>query len=293
MLFASSTAATGARQLLHTELMHLHQKRYVVVPEWLCSAATAGLQVDALAVDKHSGIDCFVGTRQSNTVRVDRSIRDSRTCAFYPPPSNAVGDVEARAGLIDAVNRLRNELQRSVLMGLPYLEPFHTELNYLLYPKGGHYMRHLDQPQAQEGWTRQGRQAVDGGSLCGGHTRRVISFILYLNRNWAYGDGGALRVFPARQDQVAGTDPSTHVEDILPEGGTLVILMSGDVEHLVRETARERQCVVGWFREHCHGRVPDLDAMSLRTHRLLSKRATVDLCLELAATSSCECSPDA
>ena len=40
--------------------------------------------------------------------------------------------------------------------------------------------------------------------------------------------------------------------------------MSSDVEHLVRETRRERQCVVGWFREQREERVPDRDVMSLR-----------------------------
>ena len=40
--------------------------------------------------------------------------------------------------------------------------------------------------------------------------------------------------------------------------------MSSDVEHLVRETHAERQCVVGWFREYSEERVPDRDAMSTR-----------------------------
>ena len=44
-----------------------------------------------------------------------------------------------------------------------------------------------------------------------------------------------------------------------------MLLASADVEHLVRETFAERQCVVGWFREYHEERVPDLDASSLRT----------------------------
>ena len=81
-----------------------------------------------------------------------------------------------------------------------------------------------------------------------------------------------------------------HVEDALPEGGTLLLMMSGDVEHEVRETHRERQCVVGWFRERRERRVADLDATSLRTLRLLDKTATRRSCLglqgQLAATKS-------
>ena len=92
------------------------------------------------------------------------------------------------------------------------------------------------------------------------------------------------------------------MEDILPEGGTLVLIMcvapgcalhqralssltpsvlpgqrslvvcvrararrSNDVEHIVRSTRATRQCVVGWFNEYSEQREPDLDAMSLRT----------------------------
>ena len=283
-----AAAVTAVKPLKQAQLKHLHHSRYVVVPNWLSNVQTANLQADALAVDKHSGIDCTVGTKQFNTVVLDRGVRNSRVCALYPPPSNAVGCVDARAGLIDAVNGLRNELQLSDLMGLPHLEAFETELHYLLYPVNGHYIRHLDQPKANDGWTRQGRTAVDGGSFSGGQTRRVVSFLIYLNTNWDAADGGALRIFPAHEHlshAEHATQPSNHVEDVLPEGGTLVLFMSGDVEHLVRVTARERQCVVGWFREYREVRVPDLDAMSLRTHQLLSKTATSDACAGRAKAS--------
>lgn len=214
--------------------------------------------------------------------------------------------------LIHTVNGLRNELQASTTLQLPEMKPFCTELNYLLYPAGGHYMRHLecrsavldlDRPMIQlsarfaclpfgitlacrrwllliqilpvrfhtlscsvpaqdEGWERKGRMAVDGGSFNGERTRRLISFILYLNKDWDKASGGELRVYPAHE-RALGWD-TAHTEDVTPEGGTLVLLMSSDVEHLVRETRRERQCVVGWFREQKFERVPDRDVMSLR-----------------------------
>ena len=74
-------------------------------------------------------------------------------------------------------------------------------------------------------------------------------------------DGGALRVYPAH----APRSTTEHVMDIPPDGGTLVLLDSAAVEHAVLETHRERQCVVGWFREGRSIRVPDRDEMSLRT----------------------------
>jgi len=87
----------------------------------------------------------------------------------YPPPPNAAGSVAARSRLIDNVNRLRVQLEESIMMSLPYLEPFETELNYLLYPPGGHYIRHLDIPRKiDSGWKLQGRAAAEGGSFCAG-----------------------------------------------------------------------------------------------------------------------------
>ena len=98
-------------------------------------------------------------------------------------------------------------------------------------------------------------------------------------------EGGALRVFPAHERYHPARE-SVHVEDALPEGGTLLLMMSGDVEHEVRETHRARQCVVGWFRERRERRVADLDATSLRTLRLLDKTATRRSCLGRQGSAS-------
>ena len=222
---------------------------------------------------------------------------------MIPPPPNTAGSVATRKQLIDAVNAVRSQLQASALLELPQLEPFETELNYLLYPVGGHYKRHLDVPYYDDGWVRQGRRASDGGSFSGGSTRRVISFILYLNRDWdGETDGGCLRVYPKYQ-RVYGSEAwetlpngverpigpaqlALHAEDVTPHGGSLVLLMSGDVEHLVRETHRERQCVVGWFRERREQAVPDLATKSLRTLRLLDRKTTDASCRGLSGRGS-------
>jgi len=264
----STAVALRPPPLLQRQLQHLHDNRYVVIPNWLSATQTDSIRDDALAVNAYgSGIDCHVGNGGFGEASLDLSVRKSRQCLLYPPPPNAAGNVETRDQLIHAVNTLRSELQASATIALPHLEPFQTELVYLLYPVGGHYMRHLDNKRGESrGWRQQGRLAMDGGSFCGGRTRRVVSFILYLNRHWDEADGGHLRVFPAYEqgDGTADSQLRGFTEDIVPEGGTIVLLMSGDVEHLVRETQAERQCVVGWFREYREERVPDLDAMSLR-----------------------------
>ena len=260
--------AGGAHSLHLSELQVLKDQRYVIIPNWISDVQTDSLQADALALDAH-GFDCCVGSADGGA-KLNRKVRKSRQVTFYPPPSNAHGCVATRAGLISIVQTLRLQLQGSDIMGLPFLEPFETELSYLVYPVGGHYIRHLDIPARDAGWKLQGRSSCAGGSFCGGRTRRVVSFILYLNRNWDSANGGALRIFEAHDTLPRGgieppEPPRAHVEDIVPEGGTLVLIMSGDVEHMVCETLAERECIVGWFNEYREERVPDLDTFGTRT----------------------------
>lgn len=253
----------GSRPLLESTLQDLNDHRYVVCKNWLSAAQTDEIRDDVLACDAFgSAINSHVGNT-NGMATLDLTTRRSRHCPLYPPPSNAAGSVDTRARLIRLVNGLRSELQASATMSLPRMAPFETEIIYLLYPVGGHYKRHLDVSLRQDGWKLQGRAAHDGGSFCGGQTRRVVSFILYLNRQWDPKNGGELRVYPAHDhgDGSAQSEQAGFTEDITPEGGTLVLVMSGDVEHMVRETRAERQCVVGWFHEYREERVPNLDAM--------------------------------
>jgi len=176
MLAVATAGVLRPRPLLSSELQHLSEKRFVAVPRWLAAAEVAWLQADAMAVDARIGVECQVG---STDRRLALDERRSRQCSLLrPPPPNAAGSTDLRAALVQAVHALRCELQSTSVQRLPRLEPFETELNYLLYPRGGHYVRHLDQPYASSGWERQGRTAWDGGSFSGFHTRRVISFIL-------------------------------------------------------------------------------------------------------------------
>ena len=273
-LRACASATDSSSLLKQSDLQLLHEQRYVVIPGWLSDAATRCLQRDAVAVALcKSTFDCCVGSG-SDGPKLDANVRKSQQCPFYPPPPNTAGSVATRAAFIDVIRQLRTELQASSMMALPHLEPFETELSYLLYPVGGHYIRHLDIPKTRDaGWKLRGRASSDGGSFCGGRTRRVISFIFYLNSAWDEANGGKLRVYTAHEHcacpgSSSSQPPPAHVEDIVPEGGTLVLIMSGDVEHMVCETFAERQCVVGWFNEYREERVDDLDTLGTRTRGL-------------------------
>jgi len=229
----TACAFAALRPLLPSELERLRRDRFVVVNQWLTDEETAALQVDALAVDGEAGGECTIGKTGGRLF--DPRVRRSRQVSFYPSPPNTAGSVQTRADLIAAANALRAQLQSAAELSLPKLEPFETELIYLRYPVGGHYRRHLDIGYADAGWQRHGRRASEGGSLSGYRTRRVVSMIVYLNKNWDAADGGALRVFPAR-DRGYGRPESElapHVAHVPPEGGTLVLLMSADVEHTV------------------------------------------------------------
>ena len=83
------------------------------------------------------------------------------------------------------------------------------EAHYALYPPGTGYVRHLDRFRDDDA--------------------RVVSTVTYLNDAWREEDGGALRLH-------------------LPQGGTLILFLSAEVEHEVLPAARERMSIAGWFR---------------------------------------------
>ena len=253
-----------AAPLLQSQIECFHRHRFAVIPDWIPPGTISRLKKDALELDAEGlAVASLVGNGAGEKLNdLGLSMRKSRSIGLFPPPPNHVGCVATRDEIYRSIRALREQLQSASQLELPPLKPFDIELKYLLYPVGGHFTRHLDAKREDGGWRLDGRCAADGGSFSGSAHRRVVSFILYLNEHWDAADGGALRVYPAH----APRSTTEHVMDIPPDGGTLVLLLdSAVVEHAVLETHRERQCVVGWFREGSSIRVPDRDEMSLRT----------------------------
>lgn len=91
------------------------------------------------------------------------------------------------------------------------------EFHLALYPKGSFYKRHLDQ--------------------FAGRNNRMISVIIYLNKNWKNGDGGELRIYPEENDSL----------DIQPLYNRCVLFRSDTLEHEVLKANKDRKSVTGWM----------------------------------------------
>lgn len=123
---------------------------------------------------------------------------------------------DAQRAYLDELERLRLAINRSLFLGL-----FSFEGHLAVYPPGSFYKKHLDRFQNA--------------------SHRVVSCILYLNEDWSPEDGGQLRLHD-------GPEEDAGYRDVLPEGGTLAVFLSGDVYHEVLPARRERVSLTGWFR---------------------------------------------
>jgi len=96
------------------------------------------------------------------------------------------------------------------------------EMHYACYPPATGYQKHLDVFQAD--------------------SRRVLSLVLYLNRDWKPSDGGELSLF-------SEADPN-HLEiKIAPEFAQCAMFLSDKIYHQVEFTNRERFSVTGWLKK--------------------------------------------
>lgn len=225
-----------------------------VTPDFLRAGQVSALRADARALHR-AGAFVRGGLRRrrpQNKTKGGRTtdaevttVADERTrlcdvCGLFDDAEGAgasVGDRDAREDLLDVVADLREVLQEE--LGVRLLESM--ELQYLRYPgcsggggggkKSGFYQRHFDHTGDDDK-----------------PYRRKVSLLLYLNdEGWdAKTDGGNLRAY-IRPKGKGGDIPPANVEDVVPEGGKLVLFDSTLVEHEVLPTRRERWAVVGWY----------------------------------------------
>jgi SM-20-related protein len=92
-----------------------------------------------------------------------------------------------------------------------------NEHHLAVYPPGTHYEKHVDTFKNSDS--------------------RVVSTVLYLNRNWKAADGGELVLYPERGNAVT----------IEPTAGRLVLFES-ILPHEVLLSHSNRYSITGWFR---------------------------------------------
>jgi SM-20-related protein len=184
----------------------IEERGWAVQALFLPEAAIAALRNEAIERDaagefRAAGVGRAAGRIRRTDIRGDRTrwLDENEPCA-------------AAAPLWEALGELRAALNESLFLGLDSFEG-----HYAIYPPGAVYRRHRDRFRDDDA--------------------RVISIVLYLNRDWSAQDGGALRL---------QLDQGPH--DILPIGGTLVIFLAERFEHEVLPAARHRLAVAGWFR---------------------------------------------
>ncbi len=184
---------------------------YAIVDGFWDASLCAELQREALALaDDPAAIDAGVG-RGERRIR-SGEIRRARIGWMD-------GTTPAQARFLVIADGLRTAINRRLFLGL-----FEFEAQLALTPVGGFYARHLDSFE--------------------GARNRLVSLVTYLDAGWQASDGGALRVWPPETSS-AGT-PETI--DILPERGTLVLMLSESVPHEVLQSSRARASIAGWFR---------------------------------------------
>jgi SM-20-related protein len=119
----------------------------------------------------------------------------------------------AASDLLASLDEVRAGLNRRLTLGLAAVEA-----HFAHYPPGAGYARHLDRFRSDDA--------------------RVLSLVLYLNRDWPDGAGGELRLHLPE-----------GARDIAPRMGTVVLFLSEGIEHEVLPATLPRYSVAAWFRQ--------------------------------------------
>jgi SM-20-related protein len=116
---------------------------------------------------------------------------------------------------LEWTGELKKHLNRRLFLGL-----FSFESHFAHYSPGDYYKRHYDAFK--------------------GETNRILSLVVYFNKDWAADDGGELVLYQNNRDKQG--------IKIFPEWGTVVTFLSEDFPHEVLPANRDRHSIAGWFR---------------------------------------------
>ncbi len=189
----------------------LRGQDWCVVSRAVPEALLEPLQARALALHDLAMRPAGIG-RETDHV-LDRQVRRDRIRWIS-------GETEIERAWLAWAESLRLALNRRLLLGL-----FSFESHFAHYGPGDFYRLHLDAFRDQP-------LAADSG--------RMVSMVLYLNREWADDDGGELLIHDRNATRI--------IARVKPEAGTVVAFLSESVPHEVLAAARDRFSIAGWFR---------------------------------------------
>jgi SM-20-related protein len=184
----------------------LGQTGFCVCPDFLNGDAF-DFTVEDLHRIRGAGHFKTAGIGKGEQHQQDLKIRSDQTYWLDREQKSAAQDP-----LWERVDALKQAFNRNLFMGLNGFEG-----HYAAYSPGGFYQRHKDCFKGESG--------------------RMVSMIIYLNREWKPEHGGRLRIY----------EGETH-QDIDPIGGTLVCFLSRETDHEVLFSHQDRFSFSGWFK---------------------------------------------
>ena len=128
---------------------------------------------------------------------------------------------KATCAWIKWTTSLQNYLNRRLFLGL-----FSFESHFSHYTKGDFYKKHKDAFKGQD--------------------NRVVSVVVYLNKNWSVADGGELVIYENKLSTASVADHS--IATVTPSLGTIVVFLSEEFPHEVLPSESDRYSIAGWFR---------------------------------------------
>lgn len=187
------------------------QQGYAVIPEFLPKDFIQALRTEALALQTAGKLQ-HASTGRAAASKLDTQVRGDLIHWLDQAQASAL-----QQSFAACMEELREALNQHFYLGV-----FELENHFAIYPPGAVYNKHLDQFR--------------------GNQERQVSCILYLNQDWQPQYGGQLRLY------LDGEQPEPYI-DIQPEGGTLVVFLSGQFWHEVLPATQPRISLTGWFRK--------------------------------------------
>lgn len=183
----------------------LAEQDYVVIDDFLEDQLIEQI-ISFFAIKEAENVFHKAAIGSSGNVKIINEVRGDYT--FWLDKNR---DAEL-SDLFDVLDQVKYWINRMCFLSLSDYE-FHLAH----YPTGSFYKRHLDQFSERN--------------------NRMISLIIYLNKDWKNGDGGELRIYPQ----------GNNSSDIQPLFNRCILFRSDTLEHEVLTANKDRRSVTGWM----------------------------------------------